>query len=230
MGDRRYQVLSLDEVERYPAMSGAPVLLPLRRRLGLRGFGLNCWSAPVGAAVIERHSEPDGDEEVYVVVRGRACFEVDGDRFEAGPATIVYVSPGTLREAVALDPETLVLAVGGRPGEAFEPKSWEEAQIEFAQARASGLEEARATLYERLERSPEAWQPAYNAASFETLAGNADAAFELLTRTLNLGPPRVRRLVAESEDFASLHRDPRWQHVIDAAGHTTDPRERRTTD
>jgi hypothetical protein len=36
---RNYAVVSLDELERYPAMSGAPVLMPLRRRLDVRAFG-----------------------------------------------------------------------------------------------------------------------------------------------------------------------------------------------
>jgi hypothetical protein len=57
-------------------MSGAPVLMPLRRRLEVSAFGINCWTAPVGAPVIERHSEPDGDEEVYLVVRGRVRSSV----------------------------------------------------------------------------------------------------------------------------------------------------------
>jgi hypothetical protein len=71
VAERKYTVVSLEELEQYPAMSGAPVLMPLRRRLDVRALGINCWTAPVEDAVIERHSEPDGDEEVYVVVRGR---------------------------------------------------------------------------------------------------------------------------------------------------------------
>ncbi|HEY6834846.1 MAG TPA: hypothetical protein VI142_00095 [Gaiellaceae bacterium] len=30
-------------------MTGAPVLMPLRRRLDVRAFGINCRTAPVGA-------------------------------------------------------------------------------------------------------------------------------------------------------------------------------------
>jgi quercetin dioxygenase-like cupin family protein len=211
---RNYGVVSLDELERYPAMGGAPVLMPLRRRLDVRAFGINCWTAPVGAAVIERHREPEGDEEVYVVLRGRARFTVDDETFDAGPGTVVHVRPDTVREAIAVEPETLVLAVGAKPGEAFEPKSWEDAQIAFAEAYARGEDEARALLGEMLAREPDAWQPAYNAASFEALAGNTDAAFEHLERALALGPPRVRQLAANGEDFAALRSDPRWQELI----------------
>jgi mannose-6-phosphate isomerase-like protein (cupin superfamily) len=211
---RNYGVVALDELERYPAMSGAPVLIPLRRHFEVRAFGINCWTAPIGSPVIERHSEPDGDEEVYVVLRGRARFTVHDETFDAGPATLVHVQPNTVREAIAIEPETVVLAVGAKPGEAFEPKSWEDLQIAFAEARARGEEEARALLSEMLVREPHAWQPAYNAASFEALTGNADAAFEHLARALALGPPRVRQLAAHGEDLAALRSDPRWQRLI----------------
>jgi len=44
--------------------------------------------------------------------------------------------------------------------------------------------------------------------------GNADGAFDHLTHALELGPPEVRRLAAEGDDFTSLHSDPRWQEVV----------------
>ena len=192
-------------------MTGAPVLMPLRRRLAVRSFGINCWTAPVGRPVIERHSEPDGDDEVYLVVRGGVRFTVGDETFDAGPSTLVHVPPDTLLEAVATEP--LVVAIGAKPGEAFEPKSWEDFQIAFAEAQARGDDEARSFLAEMLARDPDAWQPAYNAACFEALSGNADAAFEHLARALDLGPARVRELAEDSEDFVSLHADPRWRSV-----------------
>jgi mannose-6-phosphate isomerase-like protein (cupin superfamily) len=214
MPERRHAFVSLGELERYPAMSGAPVLMPLRRRLDLQAFGLNCWTAPVGAPVIERHSEPEGDEEVYVVISGRVRFTVDDETFEAGPETVVYVPPDTSRQALAIEPETLVLAIGAKPGEPFEAKSWEDFQIAFAEAFAQGDEEARALLGERLARDPDAWQPHYNLACFEALTGNLDDAFEHLARALALGPPPVRRLAAESEDLDVLRSDPRWHEIV----------------
>lgn len=214
MNVRSYGVVALDELERYPAMTGAPVLIPLRRELDVRAFGINCWTAPVGEPVIERHREPDGDEEVYVVVRGRVRFTVEDETFEAGPATVVHVRPDTVREATAVEPDTLVVAVGAKPGEVFEPKSWEDTQIAFAEAYARGEDEARALLAEMLERNPEAWQPSYNAATFEALMGNTEAAFEHLERAIALGPPMVRQLAANGEDFARLRSDPRWQELI----------------
>jgi len=199
---------------RRPDPTGAPVLIPLRRLFGLRAFGLNCWTAPVGAPVVERHSGPDGDEEVYVVVSGRVRFTVGADVFDPGPETVVYVPPDTLREGIALERETFVLAVGAKPGEVFDAKSWEDFQIAFADARGRGEDQARALLAEMLASDPDAWRPAYNAACFETLTRNPDAAFDHLSRALTLGPPRVRELAAESEEFEPLRSDARWQQVI----------------
>jgi Cupin domain len=188
--------------------------MPLRRVLDVRAFGINCWTALVGAPVIERHSEPDGDDEVYIVMRGRARFLVGEDTFEAGPGTVVHVRPDTVRQAVAAEPETLVIAIGAKPGEVFEPKSWEDFQIAFAQAHRRGEEEARALLAELLAAEPDAWQPAYNAACFEALTGRHDAAVEHLGRVLALGPPRVRQLAKDGEDFAALRSDSRWQQLM----------------
>jgi hypothetical protein len=209
-----FAVVSLDELERYPAMGGAPILMPLRRLLDVRAFGINCWTAAVREQVIERHSEPDGDEEVYVVVRGCVRFTVAGETFVAGPATVVHVRPNTLRAAVAVEPETLVLAIGARPGEVFEPKSWDDFQIAFAEAYARGEEDARTLLADILAREPAAWQPAYNAACFEALTGNIDAAFEHLAHALAAGPPRVRQLASDGEGFAALRSDPRWEPLL----------------
>ncbi len=57
---------------------------------------------------------------------GRATFELDGDTLDAPAGTIVYLSDPTVRRyATAAEPGTTVLAVGGRPGEAYTPSAWE---------------------------------------------------------------------------------------------------------
>jgi hypothetical protein len=195
-------------------MGGAPVLIPVRREMGVRGFGVNCWTAPVGEAVIERHSEPGGDEELYVVLSGEVRVTAEGDSFDAPAGTLIRVLPNTLREAVATAPGTVVLAVGAKRGEPFEPKPWEDFHVAFAQARAGGEERARSLVQETLARDPNAWQGAYNAACFEALFGDADAALGYLARALELGPPEVRQLAAEGAELSSLRSHPRWQDVV----------------
>lgn len=61
------------------------------------------------------------------MVRGAARFTVDGTSVDIPHGGVVSVrDPALVREAVALEAGTLVLAVGGRPGVAFTPSTWEE--------------------------------------------------------------------------------------------------------
>jgi hypothetical protein len=86
-----YRVLSLDDLERLTSTDGTLTLLPLRRTLGFRPFGVNGWlGAEPGDHVIERHREQDGDEELYVVVRGRARFTLGEETFDAPAGTLVH--------------------------------------------------------------------------------------------------------------------------------------------
>ena len=101
---------------------------PVRHHLGVDAFGLNAYvaSAP-GEVVIEEHEEEDtGHQELYFVHAGRARFTLGDRSFEAGPGTFVHVEdPALVRKAVAEEPGTTVVAVGARPGTAFEPSEWE---------------------------------------------------------------------------------------------------------
>jgi hypothetical protein len=215
-GDPGYEILSIDELDRYPgATADAPILLPLRRRVGFRPFGVNCWAAAApGSHVIERHFEPDGTEELYAVVRGSATFTVGDETFVATAGTLVHVPPGTLREAFADDAETIVLAAGATAGETWEPAPWEDFHIAFAQRRAGDAAAARAAIADVLARHPNQWQGEYNAACFEALEGDADAAFAHLRLALQLGPSEVADYVRGDDDFSALRSDPRWAEFV----------------
>ena len=210
-----YEILSLDDLERLPSSDGTLTLLPLRRTLGFRPFGVNAWlGARTGDHVIERHFEKDGDEELYVVVRGRATFTVGGDTVDAPAGTLVHLVPGTLREAVAAEDDTLVLAVGAKPGVAWEPAPWEDFHVAFAYRAAGKVAEARALVADTLARHPGAWQGEYNAACFEALEGKDDDAFAHLRRAHELAPDVIAKYAPGDGDLARLHADPRWQELF----------------
>lgn len=207
-----YEILSLDDLDRYPGTSDdAPVLMPLRRRLGFRPFGLNCWSAQrAGGHVIERHYERDGDEELYVVVRGRATFTLGDETVDAPAGTLVHAPPGTPREAVAAEEGTLVVAAGAKQGEVFAPAPWEDFAVAFALRRGGDADAARSLIEATLAQHPGVWQGHYNTACFEALEGNPEAAFGHLERALAL-EPRVREFAPGDSDLDTLHDDPRWK-------------------
>jgi len=96
------------------------------RHLGVRAFGVNAKEADAGRELVARHDETEfgGQEELYVVVRGRARFTCNGETVELGPGDLLLVEPAVVREAVALETPTLVLMVGATPGAAYEPPDW----------------------------------------------------------------------------------------------------------
>jgi hypothetical protein len=209
-----YEVLSIDDLDQFESNDGTLVLSPLRRRVGFRPFGLNVWVARrAGDRVIEEHRERDGPEELYVVLRGAARFTLGDDELDAPVGTLVHAPPDTLRGAIALEDDTRVLAMGAKSGEAFAPSGWEDFYVAFAHLRAGDEAAGRATMNEALERDPGAWQGAYNAACFEALAGNSDAAFEQLRAALDGNREGVEPYLATDPDFEGLRADPRFKEL-----------------
>jgi mannose-6-phosphate isomerase-like protein (cupin superfamily) len=90
---------------------------------GIGGFGVNANGADAGRELIVPHTETayGEQEELYVMVRGRARFTCDGEPVELGPGGMLFVEHQVVRDAVALEDGTLVLCVGGTPGRAYVP-------------------------------------------------------------------------------------------------------------
>src|SRR4051795_3613720 len=101
---------------------------PVRRHFGIRAFGVNAYTAlDAGGQIVEEHTESSlGHEEIYFVLRGRVRFTVDGNEHELGPGQLVFVrDPALKRAAVGLTDDTVVFALGGKPGVPHEPSAWE---------------------------------------------------------------------------------------------------------
>jgi uncharacterized cupin superfamily protein len=94
----------------------------INTHLGITGFGIGGCTAEAGKELIVPHAEGPytGQEEVYVVVTGRAAFVCDGESLELGEGELLLVAPAVTREARALETPTTVLAISGVPG-AFKP-------------------------------------------------------------------------------------------------------------
>jgi quercetin dioxygenase-like cupin family protein len=122
-----WTAIRLDELEAIPWPGTELTWRPVRHPLGARIVGMGAFTAErAGQEVVEAHRESEGGmghEEVYVVLRGRATFTLDGEALDAPAGTFVRVEPGVHRHAVAAEPGTAVLALGGRPE--FEPSSSE---------------------------------------------------------------------------------------------------------
>lgn len=130
-----YRTTHLDEIPTvsFPQDDALPDWKPVRHHLGVGAFGTNAFVAErAGDIVIERHDELNGEgatghEELYLVVGGAARFTVGGETFDVPSGGIVHLEdPALVREATALEPDTVVFAVGAARGEAFVPSAWEE--------------------------------------------------------------------------------------------------------
>ena len=89
-----YEVARIEEIEDVDYREDTP-LRPVRHHLGITAFGTNGWTAAnVGDRLMPEHEEDPGNEELYVVLRGRARFEIDGDTVDAPAGTLVFVPPG----------------------------------------------------------------------------------------------------------------------------------------
>jgi tetratricopeptide (TPR) repeat protein len=210
-----YAVARLDEIPRVSSSASSFDIRPIRVHFGLGSFGINAYSAPeAGGHVIEEHDElGDGagrHEELYYVASGRAKFTLNGEEIDAPTGTLVFVSDPTVRRgAVAQDPGTTVLVVGGVPGKAFESSPWE-AWLEAMLFQEAGEPGRGVDVFlEALERYPGNPNVLYNLACFESLAGRADEALVHLSEAIELRPEMTEWAQTDS-DFDAIRSDARF--------------------
>jgi tetratricopeptide (TPR) repeat protein len=185
---------------------------PVRAELGVSAFGVNGFAGDAGQQLIEEHDELGAGaarhEELYVVVRGRARFEVDGSTWDAPPGTAVFVpDPASRRVAYAEEDGTLLLVVGGRVGEAFEPSPWETSSLAAEFMRRGDTERARRYLAHALEHHPDHPHVLYNVACAEAQAGEREAALSHLRRAVEI-EPRAAEWAQGDADLAAIRDDP----------------------
>ncbi len=198
-----YSVTNFSELESFPVGEHGLIWHPIQSRLGIRPFGMNAYTAAeVGGEIVEEHTEGTyGHEEVYVVVAGHARFTLDGEEVDAPAGTIVHLpDPSVRRSAVALEPETMVLAVGGQPGEAFRPSAWE---LFF---RASNLppDEALRLVEDSEGYNTDSADYQYHLACYRARAGKRAEAVAAFREAYELDPERVREWFAGDSDLYSI--------------------------
>ena len=106
------------EIEELEAVSG--VFRRARDELGISSFGINCLDMPANWDGYPAHAEPE-QEEVYLPLSGSGEIEIAGERMAIDPGTMVRVAPGTMRKIWPGADGMRVLAVGGIPGQPYEP-------------------------------------------------------------------------------------------------------------
>jgi hypothetical protein len=188
----------------------------VREALGIQAFGINAYTPAEDGTLIGEHDEAgSGQEELYIVLDGKATFEVDGQEIDAEPGTLVFVGPGSQRKATG---DGTVLAIGATAGKAYEGIDWGEAwrahrksMVAYGEKRYA---DALAAVRGGLEQTPDNAGLHYNYACFATLAGETgDETFTHLRRSVELFP-RFREDARRDDDLVAVRDDPRFESAL----------------
>jgi tetratricopeptide (TPR) repeat protein len=200
--------IHLDELDRIELDDGFE-WRPVRRRFDIRAFGVNAYAPGASGQVVEEHSESAlGHEEIYLVLRGRARFTVDGNEHEVGPGELVFVQDPSLRRgAVALTDDTIVLALGGKPGAAHEPSAWETMFAAVPAAREGRWTDAIRMHEEALAEQPGSAPLLYNLACMESRGRRPLEALTHLSEAIALDPTWAE-YAAKDTDFDPIRAEP----------------------
>ena len=207
-----YQLATIDQLQDI-AYRQDTHMRPVRHHLGITAFGTNAWTAAnEGDRLMPEHQEDEGTEELYVVLRGRARFEIDGETVDAPEGTFVFVRPETSRTAFAEEADTTVLAIGSRVGQPYEAGGWE-VWAEFHPAYEAGeyesvIDQARETL-----EATDYATPLYNLACCEALTGRKEAAIGHLRLAFERRPS-LRDVAKQDTDLDSLREEPAFRELL----------------
>ncbi len=191
----------------------------LREDLDVGAFGVGAtYQRKAGEVLVQEHDEAgpgaDRHEELFVVVQGSATFTVDGDDVEAPQGTAIFVrDPDAKRKAVATEDGTIVLAVGGRRGEAYRLSPAMSAYGFFRAYQAGNYAEALAACGRGLESYPGNAYLLFNVACMQALLGDSEAALTALAESVVQWEP-YKELAQNDDDFAGLREDPRFVELV----------------
>jgi mannose-6-phosphate isomerase-like protein (cupin superfamily) len=92
-----------------------------RAELGVESFGMQVIDMPPNYDKYPVHDhEQDGQEEVYVTLRGGGEIEIEEERYQLDPDHIAKIGPGISRKVWPGADGIRLLVLGGTVGEAYE--------------------------------------------------------------------------------------------------------------
>jgi mannose-6-phosphate isomerase-like protein (cupin superfamily) len=212
-----YAVAHLDQIEEIS--DGRCPMRPVRHHFGITSFGINAWTArDAGDRIINEHeeteeAEEDEQEELYLVQRGRATFQLDGQAVDAPAGTLVYARPDVVRTAFAEEAGTTIVAIGGTPGKAYEASGWEvwSPLRHFYEAGEYGEAADRGRAL--IDAHPDYSSVLYNVACCESLAGRTEDAIDHLRLAIQ-GSERFRPFAASDSDFDPIRDEPAFKELV----------------
>lgn len=93
---------------------------PAAAALGVSAWGMNVLEIDAGCEAYPEHDHvKDGQEEVYLVLRGSMQLRVGEASHALATGGFVRVPPGVTRKLLPGPQGVVVLAIGGTPGQAY---------------------------------------------------------------------------------------------------------------
>lgn len=212
MTGKPYEAANIAEIEDSRGWSA------IRKHLDVESFGINAWRAgKAEERIIPEHDEvPSGHEELYLVIAGHATFSVNGEEVDGPQGTALLVrDPAAKRSAHAKEADTVVLAVGAKPGEAYRPRSWEVNAGVLTMFDEGEHQKAKEVLLKSLDKYEDKAGILYNIACAEAMLGEADEALGHLREALEKHP-QYAEAAREDPDFEPIRSDPRFAELVGA--------------
>ena len=210
----RYAVARLEDIEELT--DGREPFRPVRHHFGITSFGVTAWTArEAGERIINEHDEdePGGNEELYLVLHGRAVFELDGDRVDAPAGTFVFAKPGVKRTAFAEEPNTTIVALGGIAGKPYEANGWELWSPLRPLYEAGEYAEVAERTRALIAANPQYVELFYNLACCESMAGRTSEAIDDLRRAIQKFEP-FREYAKGDSDFDPIRDEPAFRELV----------------
>ena len=115
-----YRVVKIDDMEAI----AFGTFRRARAELDVSSFGLQILDLPPNLDAYPEHDHAeDGQEEVYFVLRGGGEVEIEGERIALDPETAVSIKAGVRRKLWPGPEGMRIVAIGGKPGAAYEGKA-----------------------------------------------------------------------------------------------------------
>jgi len=209
-----YAIAHLDEIEEF-ADAGCHYR-PIRHHLGITAFGVTAWTArAAGDLVINEHDEddPTADQELFLVLRGHAVFELDGDRVDAPAGTLVFAPPRTKRTASAKEEGTTIIALEGTPGKAYEARGWELWAPLAPLYQAGEYAEVADRLGALVAAAPQYPMLFFNLACCESLCGRTSDALDHLRHAIEMSQ-EFRDSAKDDSDLDPIRDEPAFKQLV----------------
>jgi hypothetical protein len=210
----RYAVAHLDEIEEFEDVGCH--YRPIRHHLGITAFGATAWTAhAAGNVVISERDEddPTADEELFLVLRGHAVFELDGDQLDAPAGTLVFAPPRTKRTASATEDGTTIVLLEGTPGKAYEARGWELWAPLAPLYQAGEYAEVADRLTAVVAAAPQYPMLFFNLACCESLSGRTSDALDHLRHATEMSE-EFRASAKSDSDLDPIRNEPAFKELI----------------